>query len=130
MLSTWTYEVYSKYAKVSTEASNFGKTKLNKTQNFLSLYESTINGKLLKYRVALSLDEKNLSSVSISPTLLSVVIRKIIFLVSEGVEHITTGSNDIPTKENTTKLAVPYRYQTLDKAKSLTELFKNLSVMR
>lgn len=76
------------------------------------------------------MDEKNWSSVSFSPTLLSAVIRKVIFLVSEEVEHITTGSNDIPTKENTTKLTVPCRYQILDKTKSQIDIFKKLSVMR
>lgn len=62
------------------------------------------------------------SSISISLTLLSAVIRKVIFLVSEGVEHITTGSNDTSTKENMTKSTFPCRYQIFNETKILSEL--------
>lgn len=65
------------------------------------MLDSTIDGKLLKFGAALSLDETNWSPVSVSRTFLSAASRKVIFLVSEGVEHITAGSKDIATKEST-----------------------------
>lgn len=76
------------------------------------MMENYLNSEL----VALSLDE-NWSSISTSPTLLSAAIRKVIFLVNEGMEHITTRSNNILSNENMTKLTVPCRYQILDKTK-------------
>lgn len=107
------------------------KTEWNsKFSQLLWILDTTIDGKLFKFRAALSLDEKNSSSLSISATLLRTVIRMVIFLVNEGVEHITTDANDIPTNENTTKLTVPCRYQFLVMTGSLFELFMNLSVMK